>query len=73
MYLAVNTQRQQSLIYSDINLGGIGRYVEFMYQEKYRGRNSSTVVFICWADLARLLAGTKNRPISICAAKEEIL
>ena len=74
MYLVVNTQLQQSRIYLSKNLGEVGtRYVECKYQEKYRGRNRSIVVFICWADLARLLAGIKNRPISMCAAMSFLL
>ena len=35
-------------------------------QEIYRERNSSTVVFSCLANLARLSAGTKN-PMSMCS------
>ena len=31
-------------------------------QGKYRWRNSSTVVFSCWANFAWLSAGTTNRP-----------
>ena len=65
MYLVVNTQLQQSRIYLSKNLGEVGtRYVECKYQEKYRGRNRSIVVFICWADLARLLAGIKKQAMS---------
>ena len=35
-------------------------YLLNMFHEKYRGWNSSTVVFSCWVDLAQQSAGIKN-------------
>ena len=45
----------------------IERFCSGLTQDKYSGRNSSSVIFSYWDDFARSLAGTKNSPKSMCS------